>query len=250
MVESVTNVDGPGLRSFAWLVWPAGRLTQEFLAGRRASVLPPFRLYLLCSLAFVLAREFRDLVVGSTSDQLLKVTTTIQSDDGSTRVVRGDSAIATLLDSTQSGADPLGSGWFGRTVRRALAEPAAFQERVRAEAPKAFFLLVPSFALLLQIGFRRSQWHYPRHLLVALHIHAAGFLLFAAGQLVASLPGLLTAASAVGALASLLYTPIALRRVYEVSSVRAIVTFVLIAVPYLNVVALATAAVIGLAARG
>lgn len=51
-LDEVVSVDGKLLRSLHALLFRPGYLTAEWRAGRRASWTSPFRLYLLCSLAF------------------------------------------------------------------------------------------------------------------------------------------------------------------------------------------------------
>jgi hypothetical protein len=50
--ESLTHADSRLWRTLSTLLVKPGRLTREFLDGRRASYLPPFRLYLVLSLLF------------------------------------------------------------------------------------------------------------------------------------------------------------------------------------------------------
>ena len=52
--ESITHADSRLWRTLGYLLVKPGRLTREFLDGRRARYLPPFRLYLVISLAFFL----------------------------------------------------------------------------------------------------------------------------------------------------------------------------------------------------
>lgn len=59
------------------------------------------------------------------------------------------------------------------------AEIAAYGEAAAASAPRAMFLAVPLFALLLLLLFRGSGWLYTEHLVNALHLHAFFFLVLA-----------------------------------------------------------------------
>ena len=52
--EVFTHADSRLWRTFAPLLFRPGFLTQQFLQGRRASYLPPFRLYIVVSLLFFL----------------------------------------------------------------------------------------------------------------------------------------------------------------------------------------------------
>jgi hypothetical protein len=52
VLESFFHFDAKFFRNIATLVFQPGRLTAEFNAGRRASQMPPFRLYLFVSVLF------------------------------------------------------------------------------------------------------------------------------------------------------------------------------------------------------
>ena len=53
--EVFTHADSRLWRTIAPLLFRPGFLTQQFLQGRRASYLPPFRLYIVVSLLFFLS---------------------------------------------------------------------------------------------------------------------------------------------------------------------------------------------------
>ena len=52
--ESITHADSRVWRTLLYLLTRPGKLTREFLDGRRVSFLPPFRLYLVISVVFFL----------------------------------------------------------------------------------------------------------------------------------------------------------------------------------------------------
>jgi hypothetical protein len=62
-LEGITHSDSRLWRTLYLLWFKPGRLTQEFVAGRRASYLPPFRLYLVLSILFFLAASFSNTQV-------------------------------------------------------------------------------------------------------------------------------------------------------------------------------------------
>src|SRR5580698_2382681 len=57
-LEGLTHSDSRLWRTLRLLWFKPGRLTQEFVAGRRAAYLPPFRLYLILSIIFFLIASF------------------------------------------------------------------------------------------------------------------------------------------------------------------------------------------------
>src|SRR5450755_4233942 len=53
-LEGLTHSDSRLWRTLTTLWFKPGKLTQEFVAGRRIAYLPPFRLYLVLSILFFL----------------------------------------------------------------------------------------------------------------------------------------------------------------------------------------------------
>ena len=54
LLEGLTHSDSRLWRTLKSLWFKPGKLTQEFIAGRRVAYLPPFRLYLIASILFFL----------------------------------------------------------------------------------------------------------------------------------------------------------------------------------------------------
>src|ERR1700723_3819701 len=58
MLEGITHSDSRLWRTLTTLWFKPGKLTEEFVAGRRVAYLPPFRLYLIVSIVFFLIASF------------------------------------------------------------------------------------------------------------------------------------------------------------------------------------------------
>lgn len=166
----LTAWDGKIPSTLATLLLQPGALTVDFLAGRRARWLTPLRLYLLCSLAFFLSKPVGQAVgVGPNNSDIAEIT--ITNPDGSKTL-------------TPEAIGELDSGIVGRVFGRERLVRAALNNNqlnreVEATLPKAMFILLPMFALLTMVAWRRRMPRYPAHLYVALHLHAAWFGAFA-----------------------------------------------------------------------
>jgi hypothetical protein len=57
-LEGLAHSDSRIWRALGYLLFKPGKLTLEFVAGKRAAGLPPFRLYLILSVAFFLVASF------------------------------------------------------------------------------------------------------------------------------------------------------------------------------------------------
>src|ERR1700729_3581558 len=58
LLEGITHSDSRLWRTLTTLWFKPGKLTEEFVAGRRVAYLPPFRLYLIVSIVFFLIASF------------------------------------------------------------------------------------------------------------------------------------------------------------------------------------------------
>ena len=113
--------------------------------------------------------------------------------------------------------------WFGdrsfqEKSARARANPDAFALAVYRNVPRAFFLFLPIFALMLEL-FYRKQGYYIDHLVFSLYYHAFVFLVFAAlflsGRTLTWVPDPPVRVVQWSLIAWLVaYLPVALRRVY------------------------------------
>src|SRR6267142_5585655 len=54
LLEGITHSDSRLWRTLTTLWFKPGKLTEEFVAGKRVAYLPPFRLYLILSIIFFL----------------------------------------------------------------------------------------------------------------------------------------------------------------------------------------------------
>src|SRR5580704_5644720 len=63
LLEGITHSDSRLWRTLTTLGFKPGKLTQEFVAGRRVAYLPPFRLYLIVSIVFFLVASLMPMNV-------------------------------------------------------------------------------------------------------------------------------------------------------------------------------------------
>jgi hypothetical protein len=241
LVAEHFGLDTKVARTVVTLVRRPGRLTQEFLAGRRARYLSPLRLYLSLSVLFFLCSAISARVGGSTGAGIVRFNTsgtrnksgTIISFD--TTALQQDAAIPvanpvlnTVNDSTDitrnanAGIviDTLHGNPFLLPLQRRIDRRAAYMQSHRAEAatrvseafqhdlPDALFLLVPGLAFALWILYHSSHLYFAEHLIFALHFQAFSFLALTVGLL--PIPFLDT----ITGVAILVYLFVALRRVY------------------------------------
>lgn len=184
--EELTDLDGKIATTLRLLVVRPGRLTTEYLAGRRARYVRPLRLYLTASVLFFLAFSIGSRGVeareGEPTNVLgIRIGETTVSDDGvpsaapapdAGLTVGGDAGDTRLERAVEDRAARFAAQSRAEQVRRVV-------DALQRHVPKAFFVLVPLSALLLRALYWRRGMSYAEHLIFALHVHAFGFLVTA-----------------------------------------------------------------------
>jgi hypothetical protein len=159
-------------RTLVPLVAKPGELTREYLAGRRARYVPPFRLYVFGGFVYFTVMA---LTGGGPFAPV------ITSEDGVTSVsMRGIRLQSGLSAEDANGAGTVATreegsegGVFRRFDEQAVAatrDQRAFARSLIGSLSYAHFLLMPIFALLLKSFYRNR--YVAEHLIFSLHFHA------------------------------------------------------------------------------
>jgi uncharacterized protein DUF3667 len=171
-----TGYDGRIMATLRGLARP-GFLTREYIAGRRAHYLPPIRIYLFVSVIyFVIAASVPDEIavrqpgsVAGPGGMRIGITET-----GNRPAMSADERTE-LLKKVDT------APWYVRPLIRAVAQdPSGFRARMFTIMPRVFFALLPVFAAIVALFYRRR--HFPTALVFAVHLHAAVFLIFSISE--------------------------------------------------------------------
>lgn len=190
------------------LLFQPGKITLEYNQGKRAKYLNPIQLYIfITTVFFIFYFSF-----SKTDDKDSKVQSLNKSKkDTSQQIDAGKSKFELNADSVEiqfgvNGSDlnfesieaydsiqnalPMSKkdNWLERFGKKKIwklnkkysssAEfNHAFFEKLAHNIPKAFFLLLPFFALLLMIIFFKHKIYYIDHLIFSLHFHTVLFIL-------------------------------------------------------------------------
>jgi len=238
-------LEGSLWRTLALLVARPGRLTREYLDGRRRRYVLPLRLYLTASFVFFLVLK---LVASGTISPEVKVLVDGQlmpaaeyrariasaaaqghadGVSGAARSVHAEPASGVAASTSAPRFEVLQANACGRAGQRACTKveaalnesfehvqehPQEALEHAREHfmhwAPYAIFVLLPAFAGIMQLTYRGRGMTYGEHFVFSLHLHAFWFL--AAIVLVLLPEGL----SELGQLGVLLYGIWAMRETY------------------------------------
>lgn len=229
--------DGRFAGTMRALLRAPGRLTTAFLEGRRVRYISPLRLYLVASLVyFLVAASAPNLRPNGVIDAP-GITIT---EDKATAVGRVTSATE---DARSGGITPeerakamqdiaRAPAFLRPVLRRGVTDPNGLKKSLFTSMPRVLFALVPVFAAIVGLFFRRRK--YPEHLYFGLHLHALVFVALTLSALV-KFTYVVPLAATVGVIAAIwivVYAILALRYVYGESLARTIAKAVGIGVLY------------------
>ncbi|MDQ8188333.1 DUF3667 domain-containing protein [Pelagicoccus sp. SDUM812002] len=147
--SSFLNIDGKIPRGIIQLLFRPGSMTIAFLAGKRASQMPPLRLYLFASLLFFLwfsSQQDADLVAPPTASSEVAPIAEQQISNGSNGVV------------------------LASKMQEKFESPEAFLSAFNTWLPRVFLLGVPTLALATRLVFRKRGFVYLEHIIISMHL--------------------------------------------------------------------------------
>ena len=191
----VFDLDSRFWKTLFFLLFRPGYLSAEFMAGRRARYLPPLRLYLVISFVIFLVMSYytaTGIVIGGGDGAEGRVSenVVISIDTDEPEAAPGDEAAEDAGEwrADIGLADEDSPEWLKDIDQRAeenmvklREDPSEFIETMVDYLPQLMFLLLPLFALLVQVAYLFSPFHYLQHLVFALHCHSFAFLLYLIG---------------------------------------------------------------------
>jgi hypothetical protein len=194
-------------RTVGTLLFRPGRLTSDYVQGRVARYIPPFRLYLVCSLLFFVALSIvadpAELSMNEEGDAHRDSVRTARIADSvmlaHARRTGEDTvplakAVAKAREAPPPGNINFGPdpeevpGLFKPLARRmeatearlnAMSQREALRTLIAAleeNAPIGVFVMMPLFAAILKLLYLRRKRFYVEHFVFALHTHAFAFL--------------------------------------------------------------------------
>ena len=232
LAEEFLHWDGKLFTTYRLLVLRPGELTREYLAGRRVRYISPLRLYLTCSLLFF----FVAAVVPQPQRTVVHRGRQVSTQLGLITITEPDSEATIASLDSMSQHRKLASRIWGTHFGAAMRQRGLLAARMAAAIPKTMFVLVPLFAALVMVAFRRTRRRFPQHLAFALHVHAYLFLVLTLMLVRRFMPTMPSAVLMIELLcfgAIIAYLVRAMRNVYGVRTGEAIARSALIAATYL-----------------
>ncbi|WP_321397644.1 DUF3667 domain-containing protein [Emcibacter sp.] len=201
------SFDSRFYRTLHPLMFRPGYITREYLKGRRASFVPPFRQYLVISILFFLALVTSDIKLFETAaidyDPMTGENLVLDNQAGDDQRARqadqatensmvnplselGEEDRKELQDSVaELGIDKEKEAFWKEQLSRLIkgwnriSEDPTLMNKLMADwVPKVMFVLLPIYALIFKITYIFNRRYYFEHLVFSLHAHAFVFLLF------------------------------------------------------------------------
>lgn len=186
-------LEGALWRTLGLLLVRPGRLTLEYLAGRRRRYVLPLRLYLTASFVFFLAIKLLPSAVDQAAvlDAAARPEATVESIKAAAASAAasrpggllGETTVVVMrIDCGVAGKPPCNAlerfvnriGQRFRNDSRSLV--SYIGSRLMGAAPYAVFLLLPVFAGIVSLAWPSRRMTYGEHVVFSLHLHAFWFL--------------------------------------------------------------------------
>jgi len=194
-IEDLTHYDGSFWKTIKALLFRPGRLTKEYLEGKRKKYVPPVKLYIFISfVAFLLPNLLPDYSLVEDLDANKKPKVNIVDEDKIQKqnvVVFNGPPISNLkqLDSIDnvttekekmSRLEYYAYKYTLKNKDKASKEESRerIKENLKHNTPKVLFLYMPVFALFLWLFHNKKRWYYFDSGVFTLHFFAFLLLLF------------------------------------------------------------------------
>lgn len=211
------HFDSKFIKTMKPLMFQPGLLTNEYNAGKRATYLPAIRMYIFISIVFFLTISVKNappITVGSTDGKHENISSREKAltASRSAKTTEEIDNLKSLSPSQKKAAKVRLAKQMLKNINNLTAEeyaakqkalPAAsrdgyltyyfyhkaldlkkreniqqtFFETLVHNLPKMMFLLLPLFAMILMLIFRKSRMFYAEHFIYALHLHSFLYLL-------------------------------------------------------------------------
>ncbi|KQU81605.1 MULTISPECIES: DUF3667 domain-containing protein [unclassified Rhizobacter] len=182
-------LEGALWRTLHRLLLRPGRLTTEYLAGRRRRYVLPLRIFLTASFIFFLTLKLLPAIEpsvvvdtaarpGATADDIRGAAASAPASR-----VKAPMVVAFEVSDCDAPGEPACNGierFLSNIGQRFNGDPRGFigqlRTRLLGAAPYAVFLMLPVFAGIVALAYRRRHMTYGTHVVFSLHLHAFWFL--------------------------------------------------------------------------
>ena len=162
------------LRTLTAVLFKPGKLTLDYVRGKRVQYMPPFRFYVFVSfvlfflLSLVTTKGLKNNddfnIVGNNNEVL-----TINKDSLVNDIAQSD--IHSYNDEKDKNEE------LKNKLQKIAKYPELYTEKLLKYGSWSLFIIMPIFAALLWVFFRRSKAYYIHHFIFSVNIHSFSFTL-------------------------------------------------------------------------
>jgi len=236
LIEELLSFDSRLFHSIIPFLAKPGVLTVEYISGKRAHYISPFKMFFFMSFLFF----FMTALVEKPDEKLQ--TQNNLGVDSSLTPVRADSIITiarkggtqlTIWKDDSGVVERKYGHRFAAGLNKLKSNPQLFFDGIHDHTPQVVFLLLPVFALLLKLIYLRSKNYYIEHIVFSFYFHSYVYLILLLIVLLNS-----TGWPLVSSCADVLFLAIPLNlylgmmRVYRQSSGKTLIKFLLLTGTY------------------
>lgn len=224
------SLDSRLLTTLKPLFFKPGAVPRDYVAGHRARFVPPVRLYVFASVAMFLLMT---LGSGLTSDNTTVGPNAVDAASGASQA-EAETETAPTADSQETGEMSFERRLETRMIQglqRADQDSRAFTRDFVDWLAKAMFFLLPAFAVLLKMVYRRRL--YVQHLVFTVYYYSFVFLVVAFMLLPDAVGlGWITGLLQISLLAVPPYLLLGMKRFYAESWLKTVAKFVFVSAAY------------------
>jgi hypothetical protein len=218
LLEGITHSDSRLWRTLTTLWFKPGKLTEEFVAGRRVAYLPPFRLYLVLSVILFLMASFIH-----TSGEAITFDEAMKPARAPARAAAQRLSSCDDVNFMTFRAHPTWNPRIRHACEAIVRDNGQTWLHVTvATLSKAMFVFLPLIAFLNMLMYWRPRYRYAEHQLFFVHVHAFYFsvailliLIIEAAGSWPKLAGVADVLETVLGWSLAVYTVLAMRRVFR-----------------------------------
>ena len=226
------------------LLFKPGRITAEYLAGKRMRYIPPVRLYLIISFLFFVILPFLGLSHTPSEAEDAPLVENLSSEQIEDEGAKPEETSHPIID--LGFLTPEENEVLARTLEEQFRKAMTLYEEAPEEASSRLlelisvmmFFLLPVFAGCLKIFYLGKNRYYAEHLLLAVHNHCFLFIVFSVRELLGLAQGSVFAFAADFAhyltyLWMVIYFYLGLKHVYQQSHLVTTIKFILLSFSYM-----------------
>jgi hypothetical protein len=202
-ITDYLHLDDKFFSSLKYLLFYPGSLTNEYNAGKRAKYVHPFRLYIFITIVFFIVQSVNSnsnrakdnpikidsTSIDTTANNLYSIKDTIAFNKGDIELQQDFEAVSdTSLEQYLARQDSLPEDQRDGFIRRYFNKKTLIAEQndfdfskeinttFRKNIPKMMFLILPIFALILSVFFRKKKLFYVEHFYHSVYLHSFFYL--------------------------------------------------------------------------